>query len=52
MLQVPWQKFSIRIQSEGVKAIPNHYEPIRKSFCILFDEKRSKTNKFIPLQSE
>ena len=52
MLVHPWRKYRIRIHSELIRTIPihsdiciqanaNHSEPIRKTFCISFDEKRS-----------
>ena len=51
----PWRKYWIKINSESIRTIPihsdicirpnaNHSEPIRKTFCISFDEKRSKFN--------
>ena len=51
----PWQNFWIEVYSEPIGTIPihsdmrirakaNHAEPIRKTFCILFNEKRSKIN--------
>ena len=50
-----WRKYRIGINSEPIRTIPfhfdiciransNHSEPIRKTFCISFDEKRSKIN--------
>ena len=52
---IPWQKYRIGIHSKSVRTIPfhsdiciwvnaNHSEPIRKTFCISFDKKRSKIN--------
>ena len=46
----PWRKYRIRIHSESIRTIPihtdicirvdaNHSDPIRKTFCNLFDEK-------------
>ena len=51
--QLPWRKYRIEIHSESIRTIPNHSdicirananhsESIRKTFCISFDEKRSK----------
>ena len=34
--------FQIEIQSERIRAIPNHSKTIQKSFCISFDKKWSK----------
>ena len=53
--KVPWRKYRIGIHSEPIRTIPihvdiciranaNHSEPIRKTFCNSFDEKRSKIN--------
>ena len=50
-MQIPWWKYRIWIHSEPIKTIPihsdiciranaNHSEPIRKTFCISFGEKR------------
>ena len=50
---MPWGKYRIRINSEPIRTISihsdiciranvNHSEPIRKTFCISFDEKRLK----------
>ena len=51
----PWWKCQIKIHFEPIRTIPihsyiciranaNHSEPIWTTFCILFDEKRSKIN--------
>ena len=51
----PWRKYRIEINSKSIRTIPihsdiciranaNNAEPIRKTFCISFDEKRSKIN--------
>ena len=55
-----WLKYRIEIHFQPIRTIPiyfdiciqanaNHFEPIRKTFCILFDEKQSKIN---PNESE
>ena len=55
MHQAPWRKYRIEIHYELIRTIPihsdicirdnaNHSEPIQETFCILFDEKRSKIN--------
>ena len=49
----PWRKYRIEIYSKSIRTIPihsdiciransNHSEPIRKTFCISFDEKTVK----------
>ena len=54
-VKIPWRKYRIEIPSESIRTIPihseiciranaNHSEPIQKTFCISFDEKRSKIN--------
>ena len=56
----PWRKYRIEIHSERIRVIPrnfgicfrtlpSHSQPIRKTFCISFDEKRPKIN---PNESE
>ena len=40
----PCQEYRIEIHSEQIRAIPNHSEPIRKTFRISFDENRLNIN--------
>ena len=60
LIKIPWRKYRTEIHSESIRTIPIHFdiciranannsEPIRKTFCISFDEKRLKIN---PTQSE
>ena len=53
--ELAWRKYRIEIHSESIRIIPIHSdiciqaigndsEPIRKTFWISFDEKRSKIN--------
>ena len=59
-IKQPWWKYRVEIHSKPIRTIPiysdicirtnaNHSEPIRKTFCISFNAKRSKTD---PTKSE